>query len=714
MDLQNNTNKLIDEESNDCIFENINKINNFELTTSLSKLEEHAILLAELKTINGKKLACNCNKNKYMVNSSFSIFKSYPPKSFFNYGIDLSHYFSVINNYILLVAIFYILIFAVVLIGLIRSDFEFPKINNEGFNFLYFELYIQLILVSEGEANFKKPSSRLILNFTYLIVRVIIINVIIKMLLRRMKKTREEYIEYISDVYIDDGIYSIFVKNLPKLTNANDLKTHFESNFPVKIKRIILMKKTRAYIHHLNKIGYLEEKLQASNNLNLDILNNRLQKYKDRNSEIENSNDFSKTAIIQFEKIEDKLYFWSNAFLNKCCRKVHKFQGRQFFVENVPQLNLISWGNIGNSYNKVYTKYFSIGTWILWPCLVLVSCILIVVQQLPELLDEYYVSSLVLFLINSLLEYIIEQLILLLRTNNKYINVCLLRSYIMNKTFLGAIFIKIITWRYITETDDWTLLYTKNKHFLIFIVMINIKFFVSMKYPMYKILNNISFYYRKCFNKPSLNNIDYINSAYEKPELDIMRQHEYFRTLVITTIFLIKFFPILSLVQFLIIVIYKYYLKWIIFNHSSIKKIVYYGHYFDMFLHLEVRYLGITNVILMGINVGREYSDVLKIGNVLGFFQFFIMDLFYVLHFYSKLNPLIIYDKHPIENEKSNLGKGIKLSFDDIGIINKLEMRTDMNDEKKHEIKLDNSNDTSKSNIESQDSIKASTSKYNN
>ena len=216
---ENFNEKNIENDTNRCLFD-ISGLNNIEplnesvisnLNIKNFKIEQHSIALANSYKINGCKMECSCsNKNDYLVYNSFKVFDKLDQKSFYDYGIDFTNSFAFIEQYLFFVALYFIFMFTIFFIGLIKRNFEFPIINNDGFNILYFELYFQIIIKEESELQLSKPSLMLILNLVYLLTKMVVSTVLNIRLKKRLKKTREDYITHISSKYIDESVFSVF------------------------------------------------------------------------------------------------------------------------------------------------------------------------------------------------------------------------------------------------------------------------------------------------------------------------------------------------------------------------------------------------------------------------------------------------------------------------------------------------------------------------
>ena len=251
------TDNSSDKQSNRKINDSINErclnqlLNDKELGTD--KQEYLAKIHCESLIINGKYQQCDCCNYK-IPKSSFGAFEKNPSLSYYKYGIDCVNYFLFLNFYIKLMWMTYVTYLIEFFIGLIRRKFYIRQ-----FDIVYIEYFFQDVLYNEDKG----------LKFLYVFVRIIITLILIIKLGSKMKLSYKDYRKNLSKYYIDESIYSIFLKNIPVLTEVEEFREHIEKEHPVKIKKMIFLRESEKYIELKKEINqlHLQKELLPKNSI---------------------------------------------------------------------------------------------------------------------------------------------------------------------------------------------------------------------------------------------------------------------------------------------------------------------------------------------------------------------------------------------------------------------------------------------------------------
>jgi len=617
-------------------------IGNFDY---LAKIHSESLI------VNGKYSKCDCCK--YVIpKSSFSVFENHPSSSYYKYGIDCVNYFLFIDFYITLIYIIFISFLMEFLIALMIKNFYLP--GGGKFDILLIEYYFQRTLYEEN----------VIIKLLFTFFRLIIIVILISRLRNKLKKEYKEYRKNLSKFYIDESIYSIFVKNLPILTDIDEFINHIETTHKVKIKRVIFLKEAERYSELKNTLKELRNR-KANTHISTEDkeVDNLIHTAEEELKENLSKAEFSQTAILIFDKNEDKNLFLRTYFKKTDfgCQKINKFRNKQYYVEPVPQLNMISWGNIGVSVGKdlAKSKTQMVFTFIFFS---LLTSILFGIQMFLTTIDNtifgvkiLFSSSIIMFIINLIVEFSFSILIPTLRSQTPYFDQCCTRLYVMHKTFLVSVIIKIIKYNYHTSY-----IYEDNVDFLIFLLLLALKSFIFIFYPPRQAWKHTKFYFNKWFRKQKLDQAN-LNQVYEEPEIDLMLQHDRFRTICLVSLFVIKLYPLVGLLLIIISILYKFFLKWVMFNKRSFKSIMYYGYYFNMFAKMEMMNLLFISLALMS-------SDFLS-GNTSTIIMIGVLDINFLFRFYFSYNP------NYIEQNHSEFENKFAFKFDDLEEIKDLRIR---------------------------------------
>lgn len=183
--------------------------------------------------------------NELDVYNQKRFFANLRKSTLFPYGIDLSNLFFVIKMYFYMFFIIYIL----------KIIFIFS-------NFIFNESFYKPAFNKNPDYYLSGDDLMRLIHFAISFIIMLVFFIILVNMLYKMSK--KYYRRVASQFYSDESIYSIFIKNLPLDTNADDLESYLKENFKVgEIKSIILLKDIRQ-IYELHQ-EYMSLMLERNN-----------------------------------------------------------------------------------------------------------------------------------------------------------------------------------------------------------------------------------------------------------------------------------------------------------------------------------------------------------------------------------------------------------------------------------------------------------------
>ena len=163
----------------------------------------------------------------------------------------------------------------------------------------------------------------------------------------------------IMDNYKDESLFSIAVKNLPRLTDADDFKAFLVKEYSVNVREVILLYDPEILLMYENKLKSIKnEVVEESKTIDADIkiekIRLEVEKYIERSEK-------SGVAIVIFENIEDKLIFFREYFnteysLSLLFKKVNIYRGNKIYFELLPLIPMIYWANIKYALEKTLSS----------------------------------------------------------------------------------------------------------------------------------------------------------------------------------------------------------------------------------------------------------------------------------------------------------------------------------------------------------------------
>jgi hypothetical protein len=611
----------------------------------LAKTHSKTCRIGEYQENYERKCEC-CKKN--IPTLFYNMSHPLKPKDLMKYGIDLVNFFLLVKEYYKYIVLFYLSYLLQFLICLLF--FGVPELN---FNFLYIELYYQTIIYG----GYSGLNYQIIIDNVFNLIRIGCVFYVYLKIQKKYKKYLRLYKKKLYDeIYVDESIYSIFIKNLPKTCTSEELKNFLLNEYGVNsIREIILLKNVE---NLAEKFEYLQ--LLISQKKKMEVTNSDM-KYQVKDfEEVEleinkttfkirsliedaekDSKIFSGTAIVIFEKNDEKnLFFRKNHHLGTYClldlKKPHIFKGKKIYFESIPSLQNIDWKHVnyslektlsGNTLNSILSiVIFFIFSGLIFAVTYFASIFEGIYIKNYNLFKFPFVRAIFLIVINIILEKIIILILSVFYIPDKYFKNVLFRYIIMQKTFFNTIVINILIYHK-KLAKDFELQYLSFIYFLVLLCLKNL-FFTRFSETYFK--NKLKYFFLTKIMRRKLIQMD-MNNLYSDNEFNVITVFEKYRLLVLSAIFLIKLYPLCAVFIISCVFVHYYIIKWSLF-HSELKEVNYYGYYFNIIMRSEA-YTLVTLILLMSftaISVGDMLPNVLF---------FLVSDIFNVLNFRNGFNP---------------------------------------------------------------------------
>jgi hypothetical protein len=476
-------------------------------------------------------------------------------------------------------------------------------VPNEIFDFYYLELYYQILIY--GNKNGIYPDSantiqaKFYIDFGFNIVRLMLVIYIFSLIKRKFKITMKEYKRKLAYHYMDESLFAVTIKNLPKILTKDEVKDFLMSEYNIQAREIYLLKCTEqmgAVHQSYGKLLLTKKKMEVTTIHNrysdedFNTIHKELEKKYEKLFKLYDEAENNGTAIVILEKVEDKLIlFRVNYNLGIYClfnkRKPHIFKGKKLYFEVTPSYDFINWRYMDFSLekqftNSIYYSIFSILVYLLFSALVFM--ITFVIAMIPSMPLSYpLVKPLIMIALNIILEKFVEYLLSYIKLSDKYFKQVSTRYLIMQKTFMNTIILYILCNQFKLYEDENYDYYD----FIYFVILMALRAIILTRFSEKYIINTayyvFSLVFRRKFIQFELNEICADNV------FDTNRVFEYFRISVYTSLLFMKLYPLSSLVLIILIFVNYYVIRYSLY-HSSLKDINHYGYYFQMTLKHEM------------------------------------------------------------------------------------------------------------------------------
>jgi hypothetical protein len=423
---------------------------------------------------------------------------------------------------------------------------------------------------------------------------------------------------------IEETLFSVFVKGLPKLTDKEELKIHLEDEYKVVIKEIILLKDYSVLESYKKRLDYFYETGDVTGTVLESVLRlmNHFAKNIERNS----------AGIIIFEQVEDRLLFFREFFnlkeiLYMYFKKGFIYRGKRIYLEPIPSLKMIDWSNCKYSIEKTLSStkikfLFSFLVYgIVYYGLYNLTLFISKYRYFEDIILNSIITHIILVVYNILLKFFFVFIIDLFKLSDNYLKEITKAYLIAHRNFQNTVFINLLLFRIGIKT---------NYSILFMIIFQNLKLgFLS--------ICNFDYIYRKISytfsGKNKLNSQEKFNNILGVNTFNFMTAWEGFKICFYLMIFILIDSFTLGLVALIFLILHYYMIKYS-FVRSRIRdfNINYYGFYYSHTLKKEILNIGKFFLIYFFVSLYVPFNVLMNI-NVS--FDFFI-DIFDFKSFYNK------------------------------------------------------------------------------
>ena len=454
--------------------------------------------------------------------------------------------------------------------------------------------------------SFYFPNDIDICDFIFAILTIVLLISVYELFLK--KKFKDNYNIFEEGFYSDESIFSLFVKNIKGITKEQ-LEALFQKEYSTSVKEIHMIKLNSKFVNLIEKTEKIKleieqnEKLKKiekkKNNLfdkKIESLEFNLKSNLSKITDHLMSNFQPKTAIVVFNKCEDKykfiqknLNFYNFFFGVK--NKVNIINNKSIYFEEVPQISFINWKNINYSFEKRLNGWMKLMVLIKLILMISLSFglylfnIFILGKEFIQIFDNYikipFLFPIFIMLFNFIVENLFKILVDSFKLTNRYNNNLFHKYLIMNKTYLTTFIVYLnnfLTSENSGHTEYLSLLQylITSSLFNIFLTLFNIRYLWN---HFFKYLICIKVCRKKVFQKD-------LNEIFLSNTLNIYDSFNKLRISLFSTLFLIQFLPILSLYMIILFTLNMYILKYAI-SKSIFKEISYLGNFFKFFSQID-------------------------------------------------------------------------------------------------------------------------------
>jgi hypothetical protein len=529
----------------------------------------------------------------------FNWAKSLHSNDLISYGIDLLNFNSIIKQIFTFVKYFWILIsFVMVLSTLINIETYIENVKNYFVNKQYDFFLLDFLFFS----NVKSEWALTVCFGGYLVVLILLFLKIMKKTKLNKKKHR---MNMLNEKEIEESLFSVFVKNLPKLTDPEDFKSFVQSEYKVAIREIIMLNDYSVLENIRNKLKEFNETGNFSVHC-LESMKTQIDNYADN---VEHSG----AAILILEENEDRLLFFREFFnLREIFYMYFKrhfiYRGRKIYFEPVPSLKMIDWNNVKYSLEKTTsnTKLQFIVSFISFTLIYAVTLgALYYVSELELVKNKIlnsFLKNLVLIGLNMFLKLSIVILIESFKISDNYIKEILKSYFQAQRNTNNTVFINLLK---LASTDIKVYEYD----ILFLIILQNIKLSFLARYNFNYIFRKIG-YHVYFFKKISTQ--ERFNDLLGENDFNFMSSFEGFKICFYLAIFVLLKSPTLAIVGTFMLYLHLLAIRFSL-NRSRIKGINtnYYGFYFSYVLEKEFLLTGkffITYAVACFFNAPIQYT----------------------------------------------------------------------------------------------------------
>lgn len=565
----------------------------------------------------------NCPCCSKQIPKPINYKKQFHSSELFEYGIDLINFNSLLKKFYTYlkffwaIAMFFSILSICINAELWWNDIKFFVKNAEAeryFFFLDIVFYKQLI---------RENVLALLLFIGFAAILIILFLQVLEKISLNMKKYRMNILE---NKAIEETLFSVFVKGLPKLTDKEELKQHLEDEYKVVIRDVILLNDFSVLESLKRKLTYFYETSDVTG-AQLDSVLAQMRHYAgniERNS----------CAIIIFEQIEDRLLFFREFFnlkeiLYMYFKKNFTYRGKRIYFEPVPSLKMIDWTSCKYSIEKTMSNtkiQYSIsiiGSALIYSSVYAAIYSVSLLKPFDSEIWDALVVNVILLALNVLLKFSLTLVIAAFRLSDNYLKEILKAYFIAGRNVNNTVFINLLLFAS-GDKSDYTILFL--------IILQNLKLGFLAMFNFDYIFRNLSY---KLYLKNKLNSQETLNDALGANTFNFMTTWEGFKLCFYLMIFSLMRSFTLGLFGLLFLIAHYYMIKYSFVN-SRIRDFNnnYYGFYFSHTFSKEFLITGkFFLAYAVALILGSKVASFTLIGNLV---TDFALDIFNSKSLYNK------------------------------------------------------------------------------
>lgn len=633
--------------SNNMVYSNfpgsdvVEKINSLTLLPLKRQREVIASLHTLTETIGNTKAEnlklCPCCNKPIPIPYRFS--KEFHSHELFEYGIDLINFNSLIKLLYRYVKYFWVISLTVAIITIFVNFSAYMTVIKDFFKFASGDRY--LFFLDTIFFSMFTDLPLIILSGLYALLLVCLFLKILEKITLNLKKYRMNILHNKS---IEETLFAVFVKGLPKLTDKEELKQFLEDEYKVIIRDIILLNDYTVLESLKTKLDYFYE--------TGDVTKNQLDSILEQINHYANNIERNSCGIVIFEQTEDRLLFFREFFnlreiLYMFFKRNFIYRGKRIYFEPVPSIRMIDWHNCKYSFEKIisntkiqYVISFSVSAGLYG----VVYYAIFMVSQL-SIIDNDILNSLLinilLVILNVFLKLALVLFIASFKLSDNYLKEILKAYFISCRNVNNTVFINLLLYAS-GNKSEYTILFL--------IIFQNLKLGILSIFNFDFIFRTLSY---KLYYNSKLNSQETLNDILGANTFNFMSTFEGFKLCFYLFIFcLMKSFT-LGLFALSFLILHFYMIKYS-FIHSRIRGFNknYYGFYFSYIFSKEFVFTGKFFLFYVVALLFKNFRIVL-ISNLTSDFVF---DIFISKSFYNKFYVKERYNNikftHKFENEK--------------------------------------------------------------
>lgn len=566
--------------------DNINALSPKKQREIIAKLHSKTETIGNFKS--GEKISCLCCEKQiprpYKWNK---IFKSHELAS---YGIDLLNFNSIIKMMVKYLKYFWIVIITLSILSIIFNiDVFFSDIknyfNNKMYDFFIFDFFFYSYI----------SGSWIFIGLSSIFFGVILVFLFLKIVDKISLNKKKYRMNLLGNKEIEETLFSVFVKGLPKLTDPEDLKNFIETEYKVSIKNIIMLN-DYAVLESLRK--KLSEYKESG-----EFTHTHISSIKEEINKFAKNIERSGAAIVVFNDNEDRLLFFREFFnlkevLYMYFKRHFIYRGKKIYFEPVPSIKMIDWINVRYSLEKVisntklqYVISF-LGTTLLYTTTYCVIFLVSMIHFSDNSIINSLIKNILLLVLNAVLKYALILMINAFKLSDNYLKEIMRSYFIAQRNTNNTVFINLLLFAS-SEKENWSIVFL--------IILQNAKLAFLARYNGNYLYRQISY---KLFLNKKVNTQESLNSILGENNFNFMTSYEGFKICFYLTVFVLIKSPTIGIIATAMLYLHLLAIRFS-FTRSRVKDFNtnYYGFYFTYTMEKEFLNTGKFFLIYLAANL---------------------------------------------------------------------------------------------------------------